>query len=129
MKLNIDDITMIKEPELKIDDGIVFTLPTSRLHTYEVTLEWQPVVFTILETDEYSHIVGSQMQQQFDFFDKEYDPNAKSYKFDFELEDWILYGAWIMELGYDSLNFLQPEEIIITLTLRYEKAEEKTKTT
>jgi len=84
-----------------------------------------------------SKLVGYQLQKQFDFMEQASASAGIDYKFiiKFEvldggngtstpvaLETWEIYGCYIKEANYDSMDYSASEPVTITLSMRFDNA-------
>lgn len=86
-----------------------------------------------------SSLVAGQLQKQLDFQEQSSSSAGINYKFnaDFEvldggngtnaptvLETWSLYGAYLQSVNYDAANYGSNEVMTITMTIRYDNAQQ-----
>lgn len=102
---------------------------------------WEPVTINLREdiTGEVQKLVGQQLQKQFDFYEQSQAASGASYKFqtkievldggngtEFEsasiLETFELYGCYIENVNYNTLNYATSDAVTISLTIRYDNA-------
>jgi len=102
---------------------------------------WEPVTVNLREdvSGEVQKLVGQQMQKQFDFYEQSQAAAGQNYKFqtkievldggngsEFEsesiLETFELYGCYIENVNYNTLNYATSEPVTISLTIRYDNA-------
>lgn len=100
---------------------------------------WQPVTVNIRDdaTGEVSRLVGEQIQKQFDFSEQASAASGSDYKFKTVcqildgargvsspniLESWELYGCYVADANYNSLNYGENNAMQITLQIRFDNA-------
>ena len=81
--------------------------------------------------------VGSQIQKQFDFVEQASAATGQDYKFQTNiqildggngtavpavLETWELYGCYIQQVNYQTLNYGTSDAVTVALTLRFDNA-------
>ena len=86
-----------------------------------------------------SALVGGQLQKQLDFNEQSSSAAGINYKFTAQfdvldggnganaptiLETWYLYGAYLQAVNYDAANYGSNEVMTITMTIRYDNAEQ-----
>ena len=86
-----------------------------------------------------SALVGGQLQKQLDFNEQSSSSAGINYKFTAQfdvldggnganaptiLETWYLYGAYLQAVNYDAANYGSNEVMTITMTIRYDNAEQ-----
>ena len=86
-----------------------------------------------------SALVGGQLQKQLDFNEQSSSSAGINYKFTAQfdvldggnganaptiLETWYLYGAYLSAVNYDAANYGSNEVMTITMTIRYDNAEQ-----
>lgn len=82
-------------------------------------------------------LVGEQLQKQFDFFEQASAASGIDYKFTTRieildggnganapsiLETWEVYGCYLQNANYNTLNYGTSEPVTIALTIRYDNA-------
>lgn len=102
---------------------------------------WQDITFKIRDDAQgtASRLVGEQLQKQLDFAEQSSAAAGINYKFQatFEvldggngtnapitLETWYLYGAYLQGVNYDAANYGSNEVMTITMTVRFDNAEQ-----
>jgi len=127
MDINIDDITILEEPIYAKKDDVVLESENSKAFISFDEFEWKPMVINVNHTQNNNHKISWQLNEQVAFFEQN---NGNDYKFDLNTHDWIIYDAYITNIVYPSFDMeVYEDDTYITLTLRYEKAEEKQKKT
>jgi hypothetical protein len=103
--------------------------------------KWEDITFKIRDDAQStaSRLVGEQLQKQLDFAEQSSAAAGINYKFQatFEvldggngtkapiiLETWYLYGAYLQSVNYDAANYGSNEVMTITMTVRYDNAEQ-----
>jgi len=86
-----------------------------------------------------STLVAGQLQKQLDFQEQSSSSAGINYKFNVEfdvldggngtnaphvLEQWFLYGAYLSAVNYDSANYGSNEVMTISMTIRYDNAQQ-----
>jgi hypothetical protein len=101
--------------------------------------EWQAITLNLRDdaTGAVAMRVGEQIQKQFDFEEQASAAAGSSYKFQTTiqildggggihiptvLETWELYGCFIQNANYNTLNYGTNEPVTISLTIRYDNA-------
>jgi hypothetical protein len=84
-------------------------------------------------------LVGGQLQKQLDFNEQSSSAAGIDYKFTAQfdvldggnganaptvLETWYLYGAYLQAVNYDAANYANNEVMTITMTIRFDNAEQ-----
>jgi len=102
---------------------------------------WQDITFKIRDDAQStaSRLVGEQLQKQLDFAEQSSAAAGINYKFQatfevldggngnkapIQLEIWNLYGAYLQGVNYDAANYGSNEVMTITMTVRYDNAEQ-----
>lgn len=100
---------------------------------------WNAVTINIRDdaSGEVAKLVGEQIQKQFDFSEQASAAAGVDYKFQLRcnildggngafapnvLESWELYGCFIQNANYNSLNYGTSEAVTITLNIRFDNA-------
>ena len=103
--------------------------------------KWEDITFKIRDDAQStaSRLVGEQLQKQLDFAEQSSAAAGINYKFQatFEvldggngtkapiiLETWYLYGAYLQSVNYDAANYGSNEVMTISMTVRYDNAEQ-----
>lgn len=101
--------------------------------------EWQPLSVTVRDdaSGQVARAVGQQLQKQMDFVEQASAATGQDYKFQTNieildggngtlaptvLETWELYGCFLQQANYQTLNYATSEAVTIALTLRYDNA-------
>ena len=100
---------------------------------------WQPVSL-MLRDDINGNVqksVGEQLQKQFDFFEQASAATGQDYKFTQRievldggngantpavLETWELYGCYLTNVDYGSMNYSTQDPMTVSLTIQYDNA-------
>ena len=102
---------------------------------------WQDITCKIRDdaSGTASALVGGQLQKQLDFNEQSSSSAGINYKFTAQfdvldggnganaptiLETWYLYGAYLQAVNYDAANYNSNEVMTITMTIRYDNAEQ-----
>ena len=102
---------------------------------------WQDITCKIRDdaSGTASALVGGQLQKQLDFNEQSSSSAGINYKFTAQfdvldggnganaptiLETWYLYGAYLSAVNYDAANYGSNEVMTITMTIRYDNAEQ-----
>jgi hypothetical protein len=100
---------------------------------------WQTLAVTIRDdaSGTVAKAVGQQIQKQLDFVEQASAATGQDYKFQTNieildggngafapavLETWELYGCFLQNVNYNTLNYGTNDAVTITLTLRYDNA-------
>lgn len=100
---------------------------------------WEPITLTIREdvTNQVQMLVGEQLQKQFDFYEQASAASGIDYKFQTiieildggngvytpeTLEQFELYGCYIQNANYNTLNYAESSPVSVTLSIRYDNA-------
>jgi len=103
--------------------------------------KWEDITFKLRDDAQStaSRLVGEQLQKQLDFAEQSSAAAGINYKFQatFEvldggngtkapiiLETWYLYGAYLQGVNYDAANYGSNEVMTISMTVRYDNAEQ-----
>jgi len=101
--------------------------------------KWQPLSVNIRDdaSGSVSKAVGQQLQKQFDFVEQASAAVGGDYKFQTNieildggngtlaptvLETWELYGCFLQQANYQSLNYGTSDQVTIALTIRFDNA-------
>ena len=101
--------------------------------------KWQPLSINIRDdaSGSVSKAVGQQLQKQFDFVEQASAATGQDYKFQTNieildggngtlastvLETWELYGCFLQQANYQTLNYGTSDQVTIALTIRYDNA-------
>ena len=101
--------------------------------------KWQPLSVNIRDdaSGSVSRAVGQQLQKQFDFVEQASAATGQDYKFQTNieildggngalaptvLETWELYGCFLQQANYQTLNYGTSDQVTIALTIRYDNA-------
>ena len=101
--------------------------------------EWQAITLNLRDdaAGAVAMRIGEQIQKQFDFSEQASASAGESYKFGTAiqildggggiytpnvLETWELYGCFIQNVNYNTLNYGTNEPVTISLTIRYDNA-------
>jgi hypothetical protein len=124
-------------PQVQFDE-ITLNLYNSRIYLAGKHA-WQPLTINIRDdaSGTVSRAVGQQLQKQLDFVEQASAVSGQDYKFQTNieildggngtavpgvLETWELYGCFLQQANYQTLNYAQSAEVTIALTLRYDNA-------
>lgn len=100
---------------------------------------WEPITLNLREdvNNNVQKLVGEQLQKQFDFFEQSSAASGIDYKFTTRieildggngantpnvLETFELYGCFVQNANYNSLNYATNDPVQITLAIRYDNA-------
>ena len=100
---------------------------------------WEPITLTLREdvSNNVQKLVGEQLQKQFDFFEQSSAASGADYKFVTRieildggnganaanvLETYELYGCYVENANYNTLNYATSEPVTVTLSIRYDNA-------
>jgi len=130
-------VTECARPQVQFDE---ITLPVYNSTLYLAGKhKWQPLSVTIRDdaSGTVSKAVGQQLQKQLDFVEQASAATGQDYKFQTNieildggngaaapvvLETWELYGCFLQQANYQTLNYANSEVVTIQLTLRYDNA-------
>ncbi len=101
--------------------------------------KWQPLSINIRDdaSGSVSKAVGQQLQKQFDFVEQASAATGQDYKFQTNieildggngtlaptvLETWELYGCFLQQANYQTLNYGTSDQVTIALTIRFDNA-------
>jgi len=124
-------------PQVQFDD--------ITLNVYNSTMylagkpKWQTLAINIRDdaSGTVALAVGSQIQKQFDFVEQASAATGQDYKFQTNiqildggngtavpavLETWELYGCYIQQVNYQTLNYGTSDAVTVALTLRFDNA-------
>jgi hypothetical protein len=124
-------------PQVQFDE-ITLNLYNSRIYLAGKHA-WQPLTINIRDdaSGTVSKAVGQQLQKQLDFVEQASAVSGQDYKFQTNieildggngtavpgvLETWELYGCFLQQANYQTLNYAQSAEVTVALTLRYDNA-------
>jgi len=100
---------------------------------------WEPITLNLREdvSNNVQKLVGEQLQKQFDFFEMSSAASGADYKFVTRieildggngantpgiLETFELYGCYVENANYNTLNYATSEVVTTTLSIRYDNA-------
>lgn len=100
---------------------------------------WQPLSLTVRDdaSGTVARAVGQQLQKQLDFVEQASAATGQDYKFQTNieildggngavapivLETWELYGCFLQQANYQTLNYANSDVVSIQLTMRYDNA-------
>ena len=100
---------------------------------------WEPITINLREdvSNNVQKLVGEQLQKQFDFFEMSSAASGSDYKFVTRieildggnganaanvLETYELYGCYVENANYNTLNYASSEPVTVTLSIRYDNA-------
>jgi len=100
---------------------------------------WEPITITLREdvSNNVQKFVGEQLQKQLDFFEMSSAASGSDYKFVTRieildggnganaanvLETYELYGCYVENANYNTLNYATSEPVTVTLSIRYDNA-------
>lgn len=100
---------------------------------------WNPITVNLREdvNGNVQRLVGEQLQRQFDFMNQSSAASGIDYKFVTRieildggngafvpnvLETWEVYGCYLTEVNYNSLNYATSEPVTVTMTVQYDNA-------
>ena len=106
---------------------------------YQGKPEWQETKITLRDdaTGQVSRLVGEQIQKQFDFMEQSSAASSSDYKFTTRLEildggngaytptileAWDMYGCFIVNADYGSMEYASNDPMEVALTLRFDNA-------
>lgn len=93
--------------EIEVDE---YTTPTLDVdHTL-----WNPITVKFEQTDENVKIIGKQLQKQ----NKDYKKGKFDYKFEINLDEWLLEGCWLQNVYYFSYK----DDSYMEITVRFDNA-------
>jgi len=101
--------------------------------------EWQALTVNVRDDaqGQVSRLVGQQLQKQLDFVEQASAATGQDYKFQTNieildggngalaptvLETWELYGCFLQQANYQTLNYGTSDQVTIALTIRYDNA-------
>jgi hypothetical protein len=127
----------LNRPQVQFDD-ITLNVYNSRIylpgkHT------WQPLNMNIRDdaSGTVARAIGQQMQKQFDFVEQASAAAGQDFKFQTNiqildggngtatpvvLENWELYGCYLQQANYQTLNYATSEAVSIALTIKFDNA-------
>lgn len=100
---------------------------------------WNPITVNLREdvNGNVQRLVGEQLQRQFDFMNQSSAASGIDYKFTTRieildggngafvpnvLETWEVYGCYLTEVNYNTLNYATSEPVTVTMTVQYDNA-------
>jgi len=100
---------------------------------------WEPITINLREdvSNNVQKLVGEQLQKQFDFFEQSSAASGADYKFVTRieildggngantpgvLETFELYGCYLQNANYNTLNYATSDVVTTTLSIRYDNA-------
>ena len=100
---------------------------------------WEPITINLRDdvNNSVSKLCGEQIQKQFDFFEQSGAASGSDYKFVTRieildggnganaanvLETYELYGCYVENANYNTLNYATSEPVTVTLSIRYDNA-------
>lgn len=100
---------------------------------------WDPITLNLREdvNNNVQKLVGEQLQKQFDFFEMSSAASGSDYKFVTRieildggnganaptvLETFELYGCYVENANYNTLNYATSEPVTVALSIRYDNA-------
>ena len=100
---------------------------------------WEPITINLREdvSNNVQKLVGEQLQKQFDFFESSSAASGADYKFVTRieildggngantpgvLETFELYGCYVENANYNTLNYATSDVVTTTLSIRYDNA-------
>jgi len=130
----------LARPQVQFDD-ITLNVYNSRIYLAGKHT-WQPLSMNIRDdaNGQVSRAVGAQLQKQLDFQQQASAAAGGDYKFStiidildggngvaapIILETWELYGCYLQQANYQTLNYGTSDAVTIALTLRYDNALQK----
>lgn len=134
----------LARPQVQFDE-ITLNVYNSRIYLAGKHT-WQPLSMNIRDdaNGQVSKAVGQQLQKQLDFQQQASAAAGGDYKFTtiidildggngtaapVILETWELYGCYLQQANYQTLNYGTSDAVTIALTLRYDNALQKDDTT
>ena len=101
--------------------------------------EWQSISLNLRDdiNGNVQKLVGEQLQKQFDFFEQSSAATGQDYKFTQRievldggngantpvvLETWEIYGAYLTQVDYGTMNYGSNEPMTVSLTIQYDNA-------
>lgn len=130
----------VARPQVQFDD-ITLNVYNSRIYLAGKHT-WQPLTINVRDdaNGQVSRSVGQQLQKQIDFNNQATAAAGGDYKFTtiidildggnalaapIILESWELYGCYIQQANYQTLNYATSDAVTIALTLKYDNALQK----
>ena len=130
----------VSRPQVQFDD-ITLNVYNSRIYMAGKHT-WQPLTVNVRDdaNGQVSRAVGQQLQKQLDFQQQASAAAGGDYKFTtiidildggngtavpVILETWELYGCYVQQANYQTLNYGTSDAVTIALTLRYDNALQK----
>lgn len=130
-------------PQVSFEDKTI-EVYNSKIH-YAGKPTWQKLTIKLRDdvTNAVSKLVGQQNQKQFDFFEQSSAASAGDYKFTMRIEmldgsngaegstnpameTWELYGCYIQETNFETLQYSSADAMMITLGIQYDNAQQVT---
>lgn len=133
-------IVDVSRPQVQFDE-ITLNVYNSRIYLAGKHT-WQPLTVNVRDdaNGQVSRAVGQQLQKQLDFQQQASAAAGGDYKFTtiidildggngtavpVILETWELYGCYVQQANYQTLNYGTSDAVTIALTLRYDNALQK----
>ena len=133
-------IVDVTRPQVQFDE-ITLNVYNSRVYLAGKHA-WQPMTINVRDdaSGEVSRAVGQQLQKQLDFAQQASARTGVDYKFQTfvevldggngvlqprVLETWELYGCYLQQANYQTLNYGTSDVVTIALTVRYDNALQK----
>lgn len=124
-------------PQLQFDE-ITLNVYNSRLYLAGKHA-WQPLTVNIRDdaSGTVARAIGQQLQKQIDMVEQASAATGQDYKFQTNieildggngafapsvLETWELYGCYLQQANYQTLNYATSDAVSIALTIRYDNA-------
>jgi len=124
-------------PQLQFDE-VTLNVYNSRLYLAGKHT-WQPLTVNIRDdaSGTVARAVGQQLQKQMDMVEQASAATGQDYKFQTNieildggngafaptvLETWELYGCYLQQANYQTLNYATSDAVSIALTIRYDNA-------
>ena len=130
----VQDVT---RPSVSFDD-ITLDVYNSRVYMAGKHT-WEPITINLRDdvNNSVSKLCGEQIQKQYDFFEQSSAASGIDYKFQSRieildggnganeanvLETFELYGCYVQNINYNTLAYATSDPVLITLTVKYDKA-------
>lgn len=127
----------VSRPQVQFDE-ITLNVYNSRIYL-PGKHAWQPISINIRDdaSGSVAKAVGQQLQKQLDFVEQASAASGQDFKFQVNiqvldggngtavpvvLENWELYGCYLQQANYQTLNYATSEAATIALTIRYDNA-------